>query len=371
MEVVQEQPSKDIIPTTQKVQEDLGKEQPHNDMEDQSRFMLLSKGAYNVYYYGSAGKERGIEKSNEELHNYLPTHNIIPELSDDESIVVRHQAASGKMDSTIAYRGTDIKNYKDFLADLSVLGGMIKTDLYDSPLPRFQRALDKFDKVKELYPDDKIQTTGHSLGGTIAVLVGKKRDANSYGFNIGSSPLDWWKEQAELRTSHHKATIWHKLGDPISASNYFLDKHDKIIATPTPTWKEDLLEVVKAGAWGAFASVERGANPYVALTSGLAKSGLVAAGQINKYHNLENFAPKKDRIVHLESDDSTDVRPLFRKLPIEIRGHYHPMTDFLPRPKHNTQTDWAMPTIIKNGKPMIMSGWEPEEWWRHRRKQIL
>lgn len=330
------------IPTPAQVQKDLGNQQKHQDAEDQSRFMLLSKGAYNVYYYGSAGRERGIQKAQKELSQYLPTHTILPEFSDDESVVYKHDHKDdADRDITIAYRGTDVKNYKDIFADMSILGGMIKSDLYDNPMPRFQRALSKYDRVRTAYPDDIIQTTGHSLGGTMALLVGKKRDAHAYGFNVGSSPLDFIKEGTEARKQHHKATIFHTYGDPVSASNYFLDKTDKIIATAKPDWKNDLYDVIKAGGMGMYSSFISSANPYTAAAVGSTKAGVAALGKINKYHSLENFAPPAGKQLELKSDI-----PFKQSNEVDLDGDFHPLTDFMPVPKHDIQEDWAFPTLV-------------------------
>ena len=47
--------------------------------------------------------------------------------------------------------------------------------------------------VKEKYPTAKIVTSGHSLGGTRATVIGKRHEIPSWSFNGGNSPFDLQK----------------------------------------------------------------------------------------------------------------------------------------------------------------------------------
>ena len=84
----------------------------------------------------------------------------------------------GEDDVIIAFRGTN--NYwpirgTDLDDDLAMARSRIPAQTRD--------ALDLYDKVKREYPDKNITSIGHSLGGTLAEIVGALNGELAVGFN--------------------------------------------------------------------------------------------------------------------------------------------------------------------------------------------
>jgi hypothetical protein len=82
-------------------------------------------------------------------------------------------------DAIISYRGTRPTNTDDLAAALHVVAGSRKHK-------RFDEAEDLARRVKAKY-GDKVQATGHSLGGTQALHVNKKLGINAHAFNPGAT----------------------------------------------------------------------------------------------------------------------------------------------------------------------------------------
>ena len=83
----------------------------------------------------------------------------------------------------ISYKGTDTDNLSDLRADLSILFGARRFD------PKFKRALNLFDAVRNDYPTEQITVTGHSLAGMLSQHVAGNRQTHAYTFNAGTGPL--------------------------------------------------------------------------------------------------------------------------------------------------------------------------------------
>ena len=100
----------------------------------------------------------------------------------------------------ISYKGTD--NLSDLRADLMFAVNLHKYD------PKFQRAINLFEQMRDQYPDSQITTTGHSLGSLLSSHVSKnQKNTHSYGFNPAAFMID---------TSSDKSTYWVSGDDPIS-----------------------------------------------------------------------------------------------------------------------------------------------------------
>lgn len=84
-----------------------------------------------------------------------------------------------KRETVIAFRGTS--NARDMLPDMAIFLGTETTS------PRFMKAVQKYLQVKNKYKWYKIVTTGHSLGGALAIFVARRyRRVKAYVFNPGA-----------------------------------------------------------------------------------------------------------------------------------------------------------------------------------------
>ncbi len=147
-------------------------------IDNQHRYAVLSKASYDYYKYG-------LDKAQKELGNYSQTkdYRIDPKLSNKNAVVLEKDNQV-----VVSYRGTDLTNPSDILADAEILLGRDKIKVFLND--RFDEADSLYNKVKAEYPDKEIVLTGHSLGSAEAIYVGTKNDTRSISFNEGTSPLD-------------------------------------------------------------------------------------------------------------------------------------------------------------------------------------
>ena len=231
------------------------------------KFALLSNVAYDTSRHS-----RDIAQKN--LNKHLPGHFIVPKFTDNNSSVIIKNEPGKQPEATISYRGTNVFNPSDLLADASVITGLNVSS-------RFQEAENKYQLVKKEYPTANIITTGHSLGATQALEVAKRNNLVSHNFNIGSSPFS--PSNQEGKTSH----VYHTIGDIISLSNATLDTND-IIHNVAP------LNLSAQLATSAGLGI---VNPIAGLT-GLAYTEFIGI------HGLHNFLPPET----FEGDlDQTDI----------------------------------------------------------------
>lgn len=113
------------------------------------------------------------------LESSLPGAEYLPELSDAEHAIVKHNGRT-----ILAVRGTDIKNthggrYADLATDVLVTLGL------ESISPRYRRSEEKLKIVRETMPD--VVLAGHSLGGSIARHLGTREGIESHAFNPGTT----------------------------------------------------------------------------------------------------------------------------------------------------------------------------------------
>ena len=78
-------------------------------------------------------------------------------------------------DIIIAIRGTDFSNGLDLRNDIAMARSRIPAQTTE--------ALKLYDKVAAEYPNAHIVLTGHSLGGSLAQIVGAIRGAEAVTFN--------------------------------------------------------------------------------------------------------------------------------------------------------------------------------------------
>jgi hypothetical protein len=149
---------------------------PKDPLKDE--YAVLSKASYDYYHHG-------LDTAQKELRTYTQTkgYSIDPALSNKNAVVLKN---GNKV--VISYRGTDLKNPSDLLADAEILLGRDKVKLFLND--RFDSANQLYEKVKKEYPESEITLTGHSLGSAEAIYVGTKNNTRSVSFNEGTSPMD-------------------------------------------------------------------------------------------------------------------------------------------------------------------------------------
>ena len=92
---------------------------------------------------------------------------------------------------TIAYAGTNPDDKVDLVTDVidvaDVDGTLSQTknlvELFEPPVSQFDTALGYANYIQKRYPKAKIAVTGHSLGGSLALTVGAKKQLKTVTFN--------------------------------------------------------------------------------------------------------------------------------------------------------------------------------------------
>jgi hypothetical protein len=90
----------------------------------------------------------------------------------------------------VAYKGTSPKEWKkikdnDLVADAGILFGV--PNYFNA---RFRQADNTYKAVASKYGARKVEVTGHSLGGSQAVYVGRLHNAKGTAFEPGAGPAD-------------------------------------------------------------------------------------------------------------------------------------------------------------------------------------
>jgi hypothetical protein len=98
----------------------------------------------------------------------------------------------------IAYRGTDLRDghtlLKDLHSDLNIAVGQESQD------PRFQQAVKEFERIYKYYHavGYSVDTTGHSLGGSLATYVNKRKKGKvdeNLSFSRGSGVMEPFRKR--------------------------------------------------------------------------------------------------------------------------------------------------------------------------------
>lgn len=126
---------------------------------------------------------------------------------DDELSTANHTVFKNRKTGsvTISYRGTDPSNVDDLLADKDIALG--KRDHQ-----RFKDALHVAKQTQKKYGADKVDVTGHSLGGTQALHVYETLVVNARVYNPGAAP----KNQTFKKHQYGKAEIVRHEDDLVS-----------------------------------------------------------------------------------------------------------------------------------------------------------
>jgi len=154
---------------------------------------------------------------------------IVPELSNNEgvTVVIPGSEADGVADKVLlAFRGTSTDIYGldalvrgDLLADIELALGRGLVSLPDggfaheaARVDRLAEAQVMYDRAAKLYPTADLQTTGHSLGGWLALNVARDRGTGGHVFNPGA----FLGDQVDAAYGEGKSHIWTTEGDPLS-----------------------------------------------------------------------------------------------------------------------------------------------------------
>lgn len=109
----------------------------------------------------------------------IGTYSLVEEYNSIEYCLYRD---STKQKYILWYRGTEIKEARDYISDINIVIG---TQAFND---RFQESLDIYDKIAATYPEDIKVITGHSLGGTICYMIAQLKEPDrTVVFNPWSS----------------------------------------------------------------------------------------------------------------------------------------------------------------------------------------
>ena len=251
------------------------------------RYAVLSSVAYQLYNHGQ-------KKAGKKLNEFLPNHQLIPELSDGYSATIIKKRQDKPDEIIVAYRGT--QNLNDAFVDLTNIAiGSPIDKLGGIPTGYFRIAQDKYDAVKQAYPNAIISTTGHSLGGSLAYYIGKKNDVRSYIYNAGSSPLDIITDTGFTHTANNKSTHYYVPADIVGASKALIGSNqDELVKVQPHKWVRDIAGSI-AGAALAGSAVYGSVGAIVGGALGIATAF--------DLHGLHNFLPPETFKENLEEDD--------------------------------------------------------------------
>jgi len=98
----------------------------------------------------------------------------------NENRTIYHKGGKAR----IAFRGTDIYNPRDLGTDVLLAVGL------QDKSSRMKNALRTTDLTIQKYGKENVSLTGHSLGGSQAAYVSRKRGIEATGFNTFMSPVD-------------------------------------------------------------------------------------------------------------------------------------------------------------------------------------
>jgi hypothetical protein len=214
-------------------------------------YSIASALAYDYYY-----SNMDANKTQEGLSHYMPGYELDTELSSLNHIVIKRPDES----AILAYRGTDPSNPNDLFADAIILGGMHRdaVDLRDT----------RFNLAEQYYIDAKVKygavdLTGHSLGSSMADVIGAKYGEKSVIFNPGSSPMEFLNKNYPVSTSK--------------------------------VYKTDTLDLISMSSRGYATPIEvpqtdKGALPFLNIKS----------------HDIKNFLPSYD-MLPLNFDGEADI----------------------------------------------------------------
>ncbi len=172
-----------------------------------------------VYEQGTNARKRALKQ------HKLRGYKYDKEFSDKHTAVFVHPVTRRVI---VAARGTELKKgLGDAIDDLATDALLVTGNLTRSA--RFRKLDEKLKSLRERYREHKIELTGHSLGGALAVELGKvHQDVDVHAFNAGTGPLDMRSSLEKFMTERNykesnKRNIhrYHVQTDALSLGNAF------------------------------------------------------------------------------------------------------------------------------------------------------
>jgi hypothetical protein len=180
---------------------------------DPTKAHLYSSVAHSTYLRNKPDRQKFMNKQG--LQDWV----ILNELSNKE-----HSVFVNGNNLIFGVRGTKPSKIEDIYNDVLLTFGLEK---YGS---RFKKTDKQLKKVKQSHKDKNIILTGHSLGGRIAMGLGKKHGLETHSFNTGSTSFHTDLGKTKFLAEHKKFLKDKKLihnyevvGDGISNSS-LIDK---------------------------------------------------------------------------------------------------------------------------------------------------
>lgn len=155
----------------------------------------------------------------------------------DKDRSVYHNASTKH--TVVAFRGTDVRNKGDLLADAAIATG------HHALTKRFRDSTNRTRAAVKKYGKENVEVTGHSLGGTQAMHVSSALNLPGHAFNPGASydqtikdirkkPIKGIKKvlgaviPSLKRKFKSKANVYLVKGDPISGG-HMLTNENKVV----------------------------------------------------------------------------------------------------------------------------------------------
>jgi hypothetical protein len=178
----------------------------HFETIEQHKYARLAMASY--YFDNQEYVVNELFSPMQELDGFI----LDKELS-TENHSIFHNERTGEV--VIAYRGTS--NLNDIKTDAHIFMGREKNT------QRFKESEEVFEKTRDKYGKSTIRTTGHSLGGGIALHIGEKVDIPSFTFNPAISATQVFsKNHYNNKTTQN---IYHTEVDPVSVGGHVIGDH--------------------------------------------------------------------------------------------------------------------------------------------------
>lgn len=152
-----------------------------------------------------------VYKSPQDRLNSILGFTLLPEFNHAQ--YVAYISPSNVRSIVLAFRGTAAK--ADIATDAALAVGQLHRT------SRAREAVEVYDRIRHAYPDYRVVTSGHSLGGSLSEHVSRQRDAKSIQFNPGQG-IDSLHSKGARRANRYRTGF-----DPVS----YLGRH---MATTVP-----------------------------------------------------------------------------------------------------------------------------------------